>query len=456
MKNTKIFTLAAAALCGIATFSACSSDSDGGSRTNFGQGDYVIAAVSENEEATYLLQTENIESGALSTTGDGLEVDNATFWAYYKNKYLYRLVYAQGNAGVCTAYAMNADGNLYERSMGYNITSRFTTHGVYGDYIVMAASGATTEKENDLNKYGVTFSIIDVNSQSMITKTVVTENMVDNNGEYYTFSGIVESGGKLYSALCPQGYSAYGVSKGRVPAEHTDLVNSETNILSPTIHPDKVWVAVYNSIDDLESTTPTIISDERISFATSRMQSQFYPTIAADAIGNIYVFSASNSYYNTSDTYAAGSPYKSTKPCGVIRIPAGGNAFDSYYANIEELSGGYPLFNVWHVAGDYFLLQMYTDKTYEKTTSATPKQKLAIFRASSQSFAWVTGLPTESQISSFSRTPYFEDGKAYMPVTTLDGAQPAVYVIDAQTATATKGVVVESSSIGAIGKLDNY
>ena len=41
-----------------------------------------------------------------------------------------------------------------------------------------------------------------------------------------------------------------------------------------------------------------------------------------------------------------------------------------------------------------------------------------------------------------------------MPVVTSDGAQPALYRIDAATATATRGLEVIASSISAIGKLE--
>ena len=81
-------------------------------------------------------------------------------------------------------------------------------------------------------------------------------------------------------------------------------------------------------------------------------------------------------------------------------------------------------------------------------------KRLAVFRASSKTFSWVTGLPPVEEIGSFGSTPMAEDGKIYLPVVTVtEGAQPSIYAIDAKTAVATKGLVVTCTGIGAVGKL---
>lgn len=43
-----------------------------------------------------------------------------------------------------------------------------------------------------------------------------------------------------------------------------------------------------------------------------------------------------------------------------------------------------------------------------------------------------------------------------MPVTTIDGSQPAIYRIDPKTAVATKGLTVESEKISGVGKLTYF
>lgn len=419
----------------ISLFSSC----NGGDEPIRSKGNYIIAASSD--EATYLLQSESIKEGVKSILGNGTEVETATAWIYHNNKYLYRLVYNQGNAGTGSSYYIDSNGFLQERSIAFEITNRFTNYGSYGKYVITAASGATAEKEagSDLPKYGVTFTYLDTEAQTLATKTVVTEN-ITGNGEYYTVSGIVEKDGKLYTALCPEGLSEYGVSKGY--AKYPELITD--GALKPSQYPDSVWIAIYNGID---FDNPKIISDDRISYATSRYRSQFYSTLATDATGNLYVFSSSNTVSNE-------GIQKTSKPSGVIRIKAGAEAFDDYYCNIEELSGGKRFFKVWHIAEDYFLLQMFADPKATSAMNADTKL-LAIFKAGESKYTEVTGMPDRDKTGSLGSFPYFENGLAYIPVVTLEGEFPTIYEIDPKTATAKKGLVVEyaDGGISAVGKL---
>ncbi|MCC8146770.1 MAG: DUF4374 domain-containing protein [Bacteroidales bacterium] len=453
MKKKNLFAFLMACVF-ISVFTACDDDDELGGG-NDGNGDdkieveqYVIAAASK--EAVYLLQTDNLDTDNLTIEGAGIEAESSTAWVFHSNKYAYRLMYNQGSAGTGSSYELNDQGKLKERDILFEIRNRFTTYGPFGKYIITAASGATDNFDaedtgREYPKYGVTFTYLDVEAQTLATKTVVTENMVDDNGEYYTVSGIVDVNGKLFTALCPQGYSKYGIWKGHEDIE-TGFI-TEDGVISATLHPNKVWVAIYNGTD---FENPKIIKDDRISFATSRYRSQFYQTIVPDATGNVYVFSASNAR-----TYEGAQ--KTDKPSGVVRINAGTEEFDQdYYCNIEEVSGGYPLFKVWHISEDYYLLQMYAQQDYESTSNADTR-RLAIFKAATKDFQWVdAGLPSKGVITSFGSSPYFENGRAYMPVVTTDGAQPTIYIIDPATATATRGITITSNSISAIGKLRNY
>ncbi|MDR0618282.1 MAG: DUF4374 domain-containing protein [Bacteroidales bacterium] len=405
-------------------FFAVSCDKGNNLVNNDSKGSYVIAASGDDvANPSYLLQTGKLDSGELSIVNSGLETETGTAWLFYNNKYLYRLVYNQGNAGTGSSYIINKDGQIEERSIKFEITNRFTTYGFYGKHIITAAAGATDKKDESGNiRQGVTFTILDMEAQTLKTKTVSTENFL-GTGEYTTFSGIVDVNGKLFTAVCPIGVSAYGVAQGA--ADTTATV---------TAYPDSVWVAIYSNTD---FENPKIIRDNRLSYASSRYRSQYYSNIVADDRNNIYVFSSS--YDN-----------RTTKPSGVIRIKAGTEVFDDYYFNIQAAAGGRHLFKVWYISEDYFLLQMYTTETVAAMGDA---KRLAIFNAADKTLKEVTGLPAIENIGSFGSTPYVENGTVYMPVVPTEGSQPAIYAINASTAAATKGVVVRCKSISAVGKL---
>ena len=419
MKRNVFLSLMAAT----ALFAASCDENNGNGKAIEGKGQYIIAASSG--EASYLLQSDRLDGGELTIVNSGLEAETGTAWIFTPNlNYLYRLVYNQAYAGTGSSYILDSEGVIRERGVKFEITNRFTTYGPYGKYIVTAAAGATDMADDAGNpQQGVTFTILDTEAQTLTTKTVSTENYL-GTGEYVTFSGIVDVNGKVFTGVCPIGVSAYGAAQG---------VSDTTR--TATAYPDSVWVAIYSGTG---FENPKILRDDRLSYASSRFRSQYYSNIVADDRDNVYVFSSA---YDS----------RTTKKSGVIRIKAGTEEFDKdYYFDIETAAGGIHLFKVWHVTGDYFLLQTYTT---ESVAAMGDTKKLAVINVASKSLNWVSGLPAIENIGSFGSTPCVDNGKFYMPVVTTDGNQPAVYVIDPETAVATKGTVVTCAGIGAVGKL---
>ena len=112
------------------------------------------------------------------------------------------------------------------------------------------------------------------------------------------------------------------------------------------------------------------------------------------------------------------------------------------------------MYKVWHIKDDYFLMQMYAEKSEDKSYTMNTN-KLGIFRASSKEFKWVNGLPNFETISSLSRNAFIDEGKAYIAITqNTQGAKPVIYQIDPVSANAIEGVIVTADGISAIGKLD--
>ncbi|MDR1336355.1 MAG: DUF4374 domain-containing protein [Tannerella sp.] len=469
MKKKNLVLILGAFVCP-GLFTACddsnNASGEDGDGTGAGTEKYIIAA--SGAEAIYLLETDNIDEGTLTTQGAAVEVEAATAWLFPKNRYAYRLVYAQGNAGTGSSYKLDGNGHLVEREIAFSITDRFTTYGIYGNYIICAASGATdrydaADTDRSYPLYGVTFTCLDTEEQTKQTKTVVTENLT-GTGERYTVSGIVESGGKFFTALCSEGYSPYSVWKNRdaiaekltAAGEDVEATIKKTEAglfgsIESTMYPNEVAVAIYEGTN---FENPVILTDGRLSMATSRFRSQYYSTIDVADNGDVYVFSANNAG-------AREGIYKSVKPSGAIRVKSGTASFDpDYFCDITALSDGHSLFKVWHISENYFLLQMFAEPGFYTSGMNQNTNRLAILKADSKEFRWVTGMPSVNAVSSLGSSPYFENGKAYMPVVFSAASEggvadsPAVYIISAATATATKGLTIKANNgVSAIGKL---
>lgn len=320
--------------------------------------------------------------------------------------------------------------------------------------------GAVTLEETQSVQKGIAITYLHVTDQIMKNRDVIRGENFLGNGEYVTFAGILEANNKIYTAPIPMGLSVYGSSfDNGLWVKYPELVKTEdggTNSstyqkgeLQWTQYPNEAWVAIYN---DENFNNPKLIKTDKISYACGRMRSQYYQTIWAADNGDVYVFSPS--YAKIMDT----DIQKTSLPAGVVRIKAGEDNFDSYYCNLEELSEGKSFLRCWHIAEDYFLLQMYTGEIDSRGTGAT---RMAVFKARGNGgngeFHYVEGLPEPDRISSFSGTPFCENGVAYIGVIPIsvegENNDPAIYKIDPVAHIATKGLTVNATGITAIGRL---
>lgn len=391
-------------------------------------GAYFISVTGESSE--YIIQADNLETGDLTISDNikQLELSGYT-WVFNEERgNAIGLIYQKGDPGVGLGYGVAPDGKFEELGQ-FQVVTRFTSYGFFENYMLTSVGGQTPVDSNGnalLDEGGeprsdaVTFNYIDMDKNlAMTDKTITTLNMT-GNGEQATFSGIIDMGnGEFLTSLV--------MSKPRDP-------NATGGSSSGTVmYPDSVWVAAY----DVNLNLKRIYRDDRLSYSSGRYRSQYYSQMAKGGDGNVYVFSGS---YETT----------TTKPCGVIRIKSGDTAFDpSYYFNIEALTDGYHFKRVWHITGDYFLLEFYNDLEVSSMGAAT---QYGIVNVSSKTFKWLSGIPAKESITG-TGLPMAQDGKMYLPIV-AEGANPAIYIIDPATATATKGISISgASSIGAVGYL---
>jgi hypothetical protein len=424
------------------------------------QSTFVISATVGN--FNYLLTTDQLTEGTLTTIGAGKETDLGNFWIYHQNRYLFRLVYNQGGAGISSSYYLNNRGRIAERDGIFEIR-RFTTFGTHGNHLITASTGAlgselaeTVSGENHIPR-GFQFNMINMDTETISTNTeaIRADNFL-GNGEYVTLAGILDVGGRIFTAPIPMGMSHYGVVMFPEHLKYPDLVTttaggSGSGAFTPgqlqwTQHPNEAWIAIFN---DRTFRNPTLIRTDKISYAAGRFRSQYFQMIWAADNGDVYVFSPSFAKTMTDPRQ------RTTLPAGVVRIRAGASDFDpDYYVNLEELSGGVGFLNSWHISGDKFLLLMYDSPFVPGfSTVDVVANRLAIFRGEARTLTFVDGLPTPETITSFARTPHFAEGRVYLPIM-VHGQDPAIYVIDSTTATAARGISVRADAITSVGRLD--
>ena len=395
---------------------SCSKD-DNNSRQQ-GKGSFFLSL--KGESTDYLMLAEDLSGGELSINNNNKSLDKTGYtWIFNDNPSVaIGLIYQQGDPGICLGYRLASDGTLEEVAQ-FDITSRVTSYGFFGDYALTSVGGQTPASDNTRSDY-VTFNYIDIPRDMVRTDRSIPTLNITGNGEQATFSGIVDMGnGEFLTGLV--------VSTPRDP-------NATGGSSSGTItYPDSVWVAAFDANLNLKR----IYRDNRISYSSGRFRSQYYSQIGKADDGMVYVFSGS---YESATTL----------PCGALRINRNATAFDpDYYFNIEEKTDDYHFRKVWHIIGDYFLLELYNDKTPTATGAAT---QYGIVNMTARSFAWVTGIPAKDQITN-TGLPMAHDGKMYFPIAEA-GANPAIYIIDPATAAATKGVSVSGTSeITAVGRL---
>ncbi|MCD8395242.1 MAG: DUF4374 domain-containing protein [Bacteroidales bacterium] len=471
MKQTMILKGVAVTLVVGMAMTSCSDNDDPKPPTpsEEGQASYIIPATagSSDNSTCYLLTAPNLESGEVSAIGSGKEFDDdISYWIFYDKHYFFGITYNKGGNGTGGCYYLDAN-NVPQKKFGYNF-QRFSSYGKWGKNVITVSTGDTKVRDSKGNAaQGFLFNYMNAedgtNSTNM--RDILAENYL-GNGEKVTMSGFVEANGKLYTAIIPMGMSHYGVNTWPDKILNPDYVakaqgGQGSGAYTPgeipaTQIPDSAFVAIYTG--DSFDGKPVIARTDKIGYACGRMRSQYYQTIWSDDDGNIYVFSGGHGRTAQDDAKTGLKRAKGTLPSGVVRIPKGATDFDSYYCNLESMSGatGHPLFRCWHMGGDYFLLNNYAAGIDEVIAqrSDVPTTELVIFKASEKKLIKISGLPSPETISYIGDAPFVENGFCFIPITTNEAnAKPAIWKIDPAKGVATKGLTVEANEVPTIGKV---
>ena len=396
----KLFFLAA--MAGLTTMVSCAKNDDNNQGGNGGgnqgpsqaRGAFFIDASGTNKE--FILRADNLESGEINLSSNVRELEQTGYFWSFDRGTAAGLVYQQQEPG--KGLAFREENGALKEIAAFQIDDRFTAYGFFKDYFVTNVSGQTLQ-----------------------------EDASRHDGSTFIFRRV----------------SDYGIAKMGNGEFLASMVYSERNPPRPgagssigTIHKyDSIWVAAF----DENLTLKRIYKSDKLGYSAGRFRSQTFSQMVKADNGDVYVFSG---HFET----------RSTKPAGALRINKNATDFDSnYFFNIDELSGGYPFRNVYHITGTKFLLEFYNEKNNNTNTSAT---QYAIVDAGAKTFNWVTGLPAKENITSL---PFIKagayNGKIYLPIAER-GADAAIYTIDPATNVATKGLVIKgATNIRAVGRI---
>ncbi|MDD7888126.1 DUF4374 domain-containing protein [Flavivirga sp. 57AJ16] len=417
MKNRHLYL---SFLAGVTLFASCSNDDSPPKEEQEepqSESKYIVTATPTASEgvADYILTTDDLSQGTISTIGNGIEQDGTYRYYVTSNNKFFSMLYGQGNPGAVTTYQLNENGALNKLSDFQSETVQAFAP-VDNDILLIKISRNSDEPIAYWYR-------LDTNTSQFVDEGQINTQELANkeNGELAFFSWITQVENKVYLPY----FTIKGISSDRFG----------------TAYPDEANIAVY-SYPEME--LEKVIHDDRTSF----IGRYFINGLTLDEKGDAYAFSSSVATNNGEVT--------STKPSAITRIKNGTTEFDNTFLyNIEEASGGKYATTHIYLGNGKFLVYLIDVADKDERSYNTTGKEFAIIDVYTESFTMVTGTPAKENIVSVTaRSNYVsEDGStAYIGITTETGS--FIYNIDVSTATATQGLEVEGGKITAISKLD--
>lgn len=404
------------ALLSIALLSGCSkndNEPDTGGITdpnNLTKSKYVFvySGNASGTTGTYIITADDVTKGTVSSANNGVETDAYSF--IVQNNKVFAQAYT--DQGPVTPFGLNTDGKM--GSSGRVVTT-FRT-GVYGTMNTNAWVGGGDPRSSGV---GELFRF-DAENLLVANRSTTDLKAITQTGANAVWTGLFQVDNKIYMPY----YKFFP------PAAGAPFSQGKYGSL------DSTWVAVFSYPELKYEKT---ISDDRTGYVGNWFSMQGLKQIEN---GDVYTWSTAPEI----------NGIKSTKPSGIVRIKKGTEVFDkSYFFNMEEVAKA-KIARGAYIANGKFLMALYAGVTTGDISGG--RVKMAIVDVNTKTVNYVTGVPEHAQPLFKLNTYYEGDGKTIDYVFKDDAGQFYVYLINAETATAIKGLHLEGATdVTSISKL---
>lgn len=396
---------------GILTITSCSSDDNSTNEEDVEKA-YILGlgVVTSTETTNYVIGTNDLMSGVISLEGQGTLQDGYRDYAQGGNTF-----YSIGGLGVTdlNAITANEDGTLDVQSgltFDYQVDGFRDVDGNGTTMLGISSPKSSTTSEN------IQFYTVDIDSNTKSDVTNIPFSSVYDTDEDWIFhTGMQVSNGKLYQTFYPVSATTYA-----------------------TQNTDTQYVAIYSYPEfELES----VITDSRVG-----------PAGAFNTRSGIFKAENGDLYTISTSSFANGYS-QSTKPAGILRIPAGTSAFDlDYFFNTSEaMTGGRIAHAIYIGDNKLFAAVTVAEHTVDDRWSDA-NLRLAIVDLTGETITLVEGAPEFSGNGGRSFAAFEEDGMVYSAITD-DSGTLNIYQTNITSATAVKGAEIEASFVGGLGSL---
>ncbi|MBB5623141.1 hypothetical protein HDE69_004224 [Pedobacter cryoconitis] len=371
-----------------------------------GRSKYVFVYTGKGDgAATYIVSTDDITKGGVSSTNNGVEVDAWSF--IVQNNTVFAQAYNE--QGLVRPFRLNEQGKIFEAGRAVT-TFRTGVSGKVGNDFWVGGGDPRSSGVGELYRF-------DAINLQLSGRSTTDLKKITGTGFNAVWTGLFEVDNKIYLPY----YKFKHTPGGRVyEGEYGSL--------------DSTWVAVFSYPELKYEKT---ISDDRTGFIGDWSSQQGLKQIEN---GDTYAWSTAS---------GDGEQRTSTKPSGIVRIKKGAEQFDkSYFFNVEAAVGS-KICRGEYIGKGKFLMAVYTDA---KATGG--KIKMIIADVFNNTVTPVPGVPVH-EFGGFKLIVYAEpDGKTINYVMEDSAGEYYVYIINADNGTVTRGVHIEGAAgVTAISKL---